>query len=83
METAEIRGIEKGIERWIEKGIEKGVMLSRREDILENLGEIGIVTDEIIKMVNEESDIETLKKWVKVSIRVDILDEFIKTIKNV
>ena len=79
MEIAEIRGMEKGTE----KGIEQVVILSRQEDILENLGGFDIVTDEIIKMVNEESDIETLKKWVKVSARVDSLEEFVEIIKNV
>jgi|GEM_PF-4237185 len=33
-------------------------------------------------MVNEEKDIETLKKWVKVSVRVDSLDGFIGEISR-
>ena len=56
---------------------EEGAILSRREDILENLFEIGTLTDDIIKIVNEESDIKILKKWLKVSIMVESLEEFL------
>ncbi|NFT91804.1 Rpn family recombination-promoting nuclease/putative transposase [Clostridium botulinum] len=62
------------------KGLEKGAILSRREDILENLGEIAPVTKEIVKRVNEENDIGVLKKWLKISVRVDTLEDFIKSI---
>ncbi|NFE94666.1 Rpn family recombination-promoting nuclease/putative transposase [Clostridium botulinum] len=62
------------------KGLEKGAILSRREDILENLGEIAPVTKEIVKRVNDENDIGVLKKWLKISVRVDTLEEFIKRI---
>ena len=64
----------------LEQGIEQGAILSRREDILENLGEIAPVTKEIVKIVNEENDIAVLKKWLKISVRVDTLEEFIKSI---
>lgn len=55
---------------------EKGAITSRKEDILENLYELGDVDKEIVKRINEEEDIATLKKWVKISARVDSVDEF-------
>jgi hypothetical protein len=68
-------------ERGIEKGLEKGAILARREDILENFNEIGAVTDEITKIVNKQNDIQTLKKWLKISSIVENLEEFINKIK--
>ncbi|MDR3598144.1 Rpn family recombination-promoting nuclease/putative transposase [Clostridium sp.] len=72
--TAEIRGME--------KGIEKGAVLSRREDIIDNLSELEPITDEIVKIINNEEDIEILKKWLRISARVDSLDEFIRKIRE-
>jgi predicted transposase/invertase (TIGR01784 family) len=72
--TAEIRGLE--------RGMEKGAVLSRREDIIDNLNELEPVTDEIAKTINNEEDIEVLKKWLKISARVDSLDEFIRKIRE-
>lgn len=63
-----------------EKGIQRGAILSRREDILENLGEVATLTDNIIKIVNEENNIETLKKWLKISMMVGSLEDFIRKI---
>ncbi len=78
IETAEIRGMEKGME----KGIEKGAVLSRREDIIDNLNELEPVTNEIAEIINNEDDIEILKKWLKISARVDSLNEFIRKIRE-
>jgi hypothetical protein len=64
-----------------QKGREEGAILARREDILENLNEIGTVNDDIIKRVNEESDIVTLRKWLKISIVSENLQEFIDKTK--
>jgi len=65
-----------------EKGIQKGAILSRKEDILENLGEIATVTDDIIKIVNKENNIEILKKWLKISMMVGSLDDFLSKIER-
>lgn len=66
--------------KWEEKGlltgIEQGAISSRREDIIENLKEIGSIDDTIIKKINNEKDIIILKKWVRISARVNSLDEF-------
>ena len=63
-----------------EEGREEGAILSRREDILENLDQISTVTDDIIKTVNEENDIKILKKWLRISMMVVSLEDFISQI---
>jgi len=36
------------------------------------------VTDDTIEIVNEENNIKNLKKWLKISIMVDSLEDFIR-----
>lgn len=55
---------------------QKGAILSRREDILDNLKELGTLSEDLIKKINNEEDISTLKSWVKISARVNSLQEF-------
>lgn len=62
------------------EGLEKGSILARREDILDNLKELGEVSDEIVKIVNGRENIEILKKWVKFSARVESIEEFLDKI---
>ena len=66
-----------------EEGREEGAILARREDILENLSELAALTEEVVEMVNKEHNIEILKKWLKISILSDSVDEFINKIKYV
>ncbi|GAA0180473.1 hypothetical protein SH2C18_31600 [Clostridium sediminicola] len=47
---------------------------------MENLNEIAIVTEDIIKMINKEDNIETLKKWARFSARADSLEDFVDKI---
>lgn len=58
----------------------EGSILARREDILDNLKEFGNVSEDIIKIVNEQDNIDILKKWVKLSVRVTSIKEFVEKI---
>ena len=64
------------------EGRKEGIILARREDILENLSEIFTVTEEIKKIVNEMEDVDILKKWLRISIRVNSLEKFLMEIRN-
>lgn len=64
-----------------QKGEEKGAILSRREDILDNLKELGTLTEDLVKRINNEEDISILKSWVKISARVSSLQEFEALVK--
>lgn len=65
------------------KGKVIGAVLARQEDILDNLNEIATVTDDIAKIVNEQDNIDVLKKWLKISARVESLAEFMEKIINI
>lgn len=81
-EEAEIRGKKIGEKIGEEIGKEIGAVLSRREDILDILNEIATVTEDIVKIVNEQEDIDILKKWLKISARVSRIGEFKEKIKQ-
>ncbi|WP_428865120.1 Rpn family recombination-promoting nuclease/putative transposase [Clostridium sediminicola] len=78
----EISRLEGAKEEGLKEGREEGAVLARREDILENLSEIDTVAEDIINMVNKETDIEKLKIWLKYSIVAESLDDFIKKISK-
>lgn len=70
----EERGIQKGIEKGIQKGIEKG----KREDILELLGELGEVPDDIRVEIDKITDVEKLKSLLKLAAKADSIEGFKK-----
>lgn len=63
-----------------EEGREEGIMSARREDILDNLREITTLNDGIVKIINEQNDIDILKKWVKISARASSFEDFKKNL---
>lgn len=76
-----VSAINKAKNEGIEEGIEQGVIKARKEDILENLNDFGSVADEIIKSIDKQNDIDILKKWVKISTKVNSILEFEEQIK--
>lgn len=50
----------------------------RKDSILESLSEIGIVSDELYERIMKESDMNKLKAWTKLVIRVDSIEQFIE-----
>ena len=62
------------------QGIGLGEIKARREDILDNLKEIGEVSKELISIIESESNIDKLKKWLRFSIKCESIEEFIQKI---
>ena len=60
-----------------EQAAEQAILKTRREDIIENLSEFGEIPISIINTVNKEISVDLLKKWIKISAKVDSIDEFI------
>jgi hypothetical protein len=73
-EKAELKGRE--------EGKEQGAILARKEDIFDNLKDIDTVPEDIIAIIDSQNDIEILKKWSKISARVNSLGEFKEKIKG-
>ncbi|WP_243182636.1 hypothetical protein [Clostridium gasigenes] len=67
-------------QKGIEKGREEGILISKRDDIIENLNELGTVSDSIIDMINNQNDVFILKKWLKFVMKSETVEEFIKSI---
>jgi predicted transposase/invertase (TIGR01784 family) len=70
------------IETAKEEGREQGAILARKEDIIDNLKDIDTISEDIVAIIDNQKDIEILKKWSKISARVDSLSEFKEKIKS-
>lgn len=60
-----------------QQGLEEGQRLSRIEDILELLSEIGNIPDDIRERITSETCLDTLKQWSRSAARCQNLEEFI------
>ncbi len=58
------------------KGIRQGRQEAHREDLLELLGELGDIPNELKDQISQEKCPETLKKWLKLAARADSISEF-------
>jgi uncharacterized coiled-coil DUF342 family protein len=54
----------------------RGVLKTKREDVLELLDEIGIISEDIKALVQKETDLEVLKKWHKLAARAQSIEDF-------
>ena len=62
-------------EEWIWKA--EGKAEGRAESILEQLEEIGNVPEALGKEILEERDLDTLKRWAKLTLRCGSVEEFL------
>lgn len=58
-------------------GREEGRIVGHRESVLEFLTELGSVPKELQETISRETDLEQLKRWVKLAARVESLDQFV------
>lgn len=61
-----------------EEGRAEGRTEGIREAVLEILGERSKVPEELEKRIEEEMDVDTLKRWLKLAIKADSLEEFVR-----
>lgn len=59
-------------------GRAEGRVLERKDSILEFLDDIGVVPDELRDRIMEENDMDKLKEWVKLVVRVNSIEQFIE-----
>ena len=58
------------------RGIEKGIEQGFKQSILELLSDLGEVTTTIYQMIEQQKDLDKLKKWNKLAARSKSLEEF-------
>ena len=59
-----------------DQGRAEGIGIGKIEDILELLEDLGPIPEELRKLVAEQQNLDTLKKWLKLAARVESVEEF-------
>lgn len=82
IKSSEEMGV-KYMQSWEEKIIEReqGKAEGKAEDILELLGELGDVSEELKTMIFAQQDLEVLGHWLKLAARAENVQEFTEKIK--
>ncbi|MDY5989821.1 MAG: hypothetical protein SPJ11_09305 [Coprococcus catus] len=78
LEEGRQQGLKEGLKEGQQKGLKEGQRLSRIEDILELLSEIGCIPDDIRERITSETHLDTLKQWSRNAARCQNLEEFIE-----
>lgn len=67
----------------LRRDAEKTATLNTKiQDIYELLNDYGPIPEELTSKLNNEKDINILKKWLKLAAKADSLEEFIKAINE-
>jgi hypothetical protein len=72
-----IYGIEVALKKERRKERREGKIEGRIEDILEWLGQIGNVPEELEQHIKVQKDVDTLRTWLKWAARAESVEEFI------
>ena len=56
----------------------EGLMAGRKYSILEALEEVGALSEELRTRIMEETDINKLREWTKLVIRVNSIEQFVE-----
>ena len=75
-------GIEQGIKQGIEQGIVTGKITGKIEGILELLEDFGPIPDELKHQIQEQKDLEVLKRWHKAAAKSDSIEAFIQQLSK-
>lgn len=66
-----------GIKEGIQKGLQEGQVKMATEMLQMTLRKFGQLPNSLLKTLQEQEDIEILKKWMQTALTVQSLDEFI------
>ena len=70
--------IEAGREEGRKEGRREGRREGRVSSIIDLLGDIGTVSEELKEKIYEEKDVDILKEWLRLAKKADIVEEFQK-----
>ena len=59
-----------------QEGKQEGRLETNKENILDLLSDYGSVSQHLNEKINSQEEVEILKKWVKLSARVNSIEEF-------
>ena len=62
----------------LKEGREEGLKEGRIEDLLELLEERSVVPENLRKTIMEETDLSTLKKWLKLAAKSSSIEQFME-----
>ena len=70
-------------ENWIEghevghkEGVKAGAIGQQKENIFDLLEDLGEIPEELRSKIMDESDLQILKKWLKLAVRTESLEDF-------
>ena len=59
-----------------EEGKIEGSILARQEDIIDSLKEIGQLSEDLINIIENQKNIDTLKVWIRFALKANTIEEF-------
>ena len=71
-----VDGLERGISQGIVQGITQGITQGIIQSILAVLEELGDVSDELRTLIVQQTDEETLRKWLRIAARSETVEAF-------
>lgn len=74
------QGREEGREEGKAQGREEGKAQGKAEAIIDFLNDIGELPDSLENLIMEQTDAQTLQKWLKLAARASSIEEFEKAI---
>ena len=63
------------------EGRREGGLEALKETIIDNLSDLGNVSQNLISLINKEDNMDVLKYWTKIAVMAESLDEFEEKIK--
>ena len=76
MKLVRQEGYDEGYDNGYDNGKCKGIVVGKKEDILEVLADLGDIPIELQEKISSQTDLQQLKKWIKLAAKAQSLEEF-------
>jgi flagellar biosynthesis/type III secretory pathway protein FliH len=70
------QGMAQGVKQGMAQGVKQGMAQGKVDSIINLLDEVGEVSETLVEYLNQQSDMDTLAKWLKLAARADSVEEF-------
>jgi flagellar biosynthesis/type III secretory pathway protein FliH len=70
------QGMAQGVKQGMAQGVKQGMAQGKIDSIINLLDEVGEVSETLVEYLNQQSDMDTLAKWLKLAARADSVEEF-------